>query len=137
MESDPDQQALTAVISKLKQDITLMGIIALGKDGVLRTLDADRNVLDAVGLSPNLIEAYVLRATGNTEMMSGVYKGVDGSQASKETWYHPEDGILPPPMSAEDKEESRRLMAEDPERYEDMIKKLKKNWEEHEQSKSC
>lgn len=46
---DPLQQQVSALLKRLPRDIC--GVIALGDDGVLRSLTADRKVLAAEGLS--------------------------------------------------------------------------------------
>lgn len=47
--SDPRQQEVSRILKSFQMD--LMGVISLGKDGVLRSLTADRTVLSAQGLS--------------------------------------------------------------------------------------
>ncbi|RMJ09869.1 hypothetical protein CDV36_010513 [Fusarium kuroshium] len=52
----------------MKKDPNGHGISALGYDGVLRTFDNERNVLDAVGLNPTQIREYydvILEYIGN------------------------------------------------------------------------
>lgn len=46
---DPHQQEVTSIMSEFKHD--LMGIIHISKDGILRSLTADRKVISAQGLS--------------------------------------------------------------------------------------
>ena len=53
--NDPIQQEVTSILGSLKHDLSLMGVISLGKDGVLRSLTADRDVVDAIGLNPKQI----------------------------------------------------------------------------------
>jgi hypothetical protein len=52
---DPIQQEVTSILRGLKHDLSLMGVLSLGKDGVLRSLTADRDIVDAVGLNPKQI----------------------------------------------------------------------------------
>jgi hypothetical protein len=47
--SDPLQKEVSRLLDTLQYD--LMGIIALGKDGIMRSLTADRKVLSAVPFS--------------------------------------------------------------------------------------
>lgn len=46
--NNPHQQEFSRILKGFKHDI--MGIIALGKDGILRSLTADRRVLSAEAL---------------------------------------------------------------------------------------
>jgi hypothetical protein len=46
---DPHQQEVSRILKDFRMD--LMGVTAIGKDGVLRSLTADRTVIDAQGLS--------------------------------------------------------------------------------------
>jgi hypothetical protein len=56
--TEPAQQELSAILKNLKQDLSLMDCMSLGKDGVMRSLTADREVIDAAGLRPDLITAF-------------------------------------------------------------------------------
>ena len=47
--TDPRQQEVTHILKGFKLDI--LGIISIGKDGILRSLTADRKVLSAAALS--------------------------------------------------------------------------------------
>lgn len=47
--NDPDQQEVSRILTSLKQD--LLGVISLGKDGIMRSLTADRKVLSAEPMS--------------------------------------------------------------------------------------
>lgn len=53
-----DDMSLRDIKRSMKRDPDGNGISALGYDGVLRTFDNDRNVLDAVGLNPTQIREY-------------------------------------------------------------------------------
>ncbi|OCL10786.1 hypothetical protein AOQ84DRAFT_256386, partial [Glonium stellatum] len=54
-----DQQELRNAIRNLRHDPTLTGCFSLGKYGVMRSLTADREVIDAVTLSPRLPKAQL------------------------------------------------------------------------------
>ncbi|OWY46924.1 hypothetical protein AALT_g10195 [Alternaria alternata] len=112
----PDQQEVTAILAKFNKDP--LSIISLGKDGVLRTLSADRAVLDAVGLSPQLVKAFLDRVPPEYRALTPELEDVDGSNATEEELWHPDASLLPRPMSEEQKrkalmqlEESQRLQA--------------------------
>ncbi|CCT61519.1 uncharacterized protein FFB20_13065 [Fusarium fujikuroi] len=50
--------SLRDIQRSMKRDPEGHGISALGYDGVLRTFDAERNVLDAIGLNPAQVREY-------------------------------------------------------------------------------
>ena len=50
-----DQRELSKILKDMLHDPSLMGCFSLGKDGVFRSLTADRDVVDAVPLRPGLI----------------------------------------------------------------------------------
>jgi hypothetical protein len=88
---------VTAILAKFNKDP--LSIISLGKDGVLRTLSADRAVLDAVGLSPRLVKAFLDRVPPEYRALTPELKDVDGSKATEEELWHPDASLLPRPMS--------------------------------------
>ncbi|CAN9190030.1 unnamed protein product [Alternaria alternata] len=100
----PDQQEVTAILAKFNKDP--LSIISLGKDGVLRTLSADREVLDAVGLSPRLVKAFLDRVPPEYRALTPELEDVDGSKATEEELWHPEASLLPRPMSEEQKKKA-------------------------------
>lgn len=53
-----DNMSLRDIQRSMKKDPDGHGISALGYDGVLRTFDNERKILDAVGLNPNQIREY-------------------------------------------------------------------------------
>ncbi|KXJ88456.1 hypothetical protein Micbo1qcDRAFT_17351 [Microdochium bolleyi] len=53
-----DNMSLREVQTSMKRASDGQGISLLGYDGVLRTFDAERNVVDAVGLNPAQIREY-------------------------------------------------------------------------------
>jgi hypothetical protein len=94
----PDQQEVTAILSAFNKDPKHLSIISLGRDGVLRNLTADRDVLDAVRLSPRLVKAFLDRVPPAYRALTPEIEDVDGSGVSEEQLWHPDKGLLPPPM---------------------------------------
>lgn len=106
-----DQEELSKILRILRDDPTLMGVISLGEDGVLRTLTADHDVVDAIALPPRLIKAMLDRLPFD-QGMEDKFRGVDGTGISHEQWFHPDKALLPPPMSEETKEKTRKTLEE-------------------------
>lgn len=106
----PDQQEVTAILAKFNKDP--LSIISLGKDGVLRTLSADRAVLDAVGLSPRLVKAFLDRVPPEYRALTPELENVDGSKATEEELWHPDASLLPRPMSDEQKKRALAQLEE-------------------------
>ncbi|RCI09173.1 hypothetical protein L249_1503 [Ophiocordyceps polyrhachis-furcata BCC 54312] len=102
------QKELGKILKGIKHDVTLLGVLSLGKDGVLRSLTADRQVVDAVALSPPLIKAMLDRTPFNPQNEID-YRGVDGREVPREQWFHPDKHLLPPPLVVSDE---RRAEAE-------------------------
>jgi len=100
----PDQQELTKILTSLKLDP--WGIVSLGTDGVLRSLTADRDVVDAAGLSPRLFKAFMDRMPPGAKPDS--VDEADGTKVPREQWFHPDKSLLPPPMTDEQKERTRK-----------------------------
>ncbi|KAK5659117.1 hypothetical protein OQA88_1207 [Cercophora sp. LCS_1] len=90
---DPDQAELSAILRSWKMDPD--GIISLGNDGVLRSLTADRDVIDAVGLRPGLIKAMHARVPPQARTVDEI---VDGTKTPREQWFNPDKTLLPPPL---------------------------------------
>ncbi|KXJ88692.1 heterokaryon incompatibility protein-domain-containing protein [Microdochium bolleyi] len=82
---------------------SLDGLWALGLDGVLRTFDGERNVLDARRLGPAQIREYV-----GLERLPDVLVGVDGRHVSEWDLYHPAAIDIPRKPTAEDRARTRR-----------------------------
>ncbi|RSM11809.1 hypothetical protein CDV31_006577 [Fusarium ambrosium] len=101
----PAQHELSEIMLKRRDDPTLMGIRMLGKDGIFRSLDADRNVVDAVAFTPQLIKALMDRMPYDAEA-ERIFRGVNGTKTPKEQWYKPLPDILPPPLEEEHRERS-------------------------------
>lgn len=105
---DSDQQEISSILRGFKKDLT--SCISLGNDGVLRNISGDREVLDAVGISPKLIKALLDR-------MPPAYRtgfdGVDGTKTPREQWFNPDKTMLPQPLSNEKKKAIEALREED------------------------
>jgi hypothetical protein len=106
----PDQQEITAILAKFNKDP--LSIISLGKDGVLRTLSADRAVLDAVGLSPRLVKEFLDRVPPEYRALTPELENVDGSKATEEELWYPDACLLPRPMGAEQKKKALAQLEE-------------------------
>jgi hypothetical protein len=121
-----NQKELSQILRDIKHDPTLNGIVALGKDGIFRSLTADREVVDAVALRPELMKALLDRMPYNPQAEID-YRGVDGTKTPKEQWFHPDRSLLPPPYIPS--EERRNLSPE----------KLEENrqWLEKRKEKQC
>jgi hypothetical protein len=102
-DSDPDQQELSRILKSWNLPKDPTSIIHFGKNGVLRNLNGDRDVLDAIGLDPNMIRKYLMRYP--EEWRQG-YEGVDGTKIPVDLWYHPENELFPPPLSKEKQQEA-------------------------------
>lgn len=61
--NDSHQQEVSRILKDFKMDF--MGIISIGKDGVLRSLTVDGTIIDAQGLSKvsSLLHRYTMRLT--------------------------------------------------------------------------
>ncbi|GFG00818.1 hypothetical protein IFM5058_00185 [Aspergillus udagawae] len=122
----PDQLELSQIIENTRHAYDPMGITSLDADGVLRYLIADRDVIDAVGLRPGLIKAFLDRMPF-TQEAEDIFRGVDGTLVPREQWFNPDKGLLPPPLPEEEREKVRKMMAE---RGEDSLKRLNDpNWQ--------
>ncbi|KAK1767595.1 hypothetical protein QBC33DRAFT_538690 [Phialemonium atrogriseum] len=128
-DSSPDQPEVSGILKGLKQDLSLMGCIALGKDGVLRSLTADRDVVDAIGLNPDQIARLMHIMLPHSSEFGDDYEGVDGTKVPKEAWFEPDKGILPPPLSEEARERSRKAMEENPDLFQRKREELRQAWE--------
>ncbi|GFF35775.1 hypothetical protein IFM61606_06483 [Aspergillus udagawae] len=82
-------------VKDMKRDPSGRGITHLGKDGVLRTLSADYEVLDARGLNPEQIK-NALACLPPGPIKKEDFRDVDGTKVtSREELFHPAPGILP------------------------------------------
>jgi len=104
-----DQAEFSTIIGAMKGDP--MGIHYLCKNGVLVSLTADRDVIDAVGLRPGLIKAMVDRFPFDQKIEDRL-RGADGTKVPKELWFHLDKSDLPAPLSDELRKEARKMMEE-------------------------
>ncbi|KAG9252789.1 uncharacterized protein F5Z01DRAFT_637954 [Emericellopsis atlantica] len=82
------------------------GIVFLGDDGVLRSIDGERKtVIDARGLSPAQIKEYF--EPFQSEAGWGI-KATDGRGVSRKYMFHPAEGLLPPKVTPEERAETLR-----------------------------
>ncbi|POR34171.1 Uncharacterized protein TPAR_05620 [Tolypocladium paradoxum] len=115
-----DQLELSRILKGFKHDLTFNGIWSLAEDGVLRSLTADRDVVDAIALPPRLIKAMLDRMPFDPQN-EVKYRGVDGTTVPREQWFHPDKNLLPPPLvltdeqrrEAETKVEENKKMVEE------------------------
>jgi hypothetical protein len=85
----------------MKRDPSGKGFTHLGKDGVLRTISGNNEVLDARGLDPEQIENF-LNFYPAGEIQKEDWHGVDGTKVtSYEALFHPAPGILLPKREEE------------------------------------
>ncbi|KAG7436911.1 hypothetical protein Forpi1262_v002268 [Fusarium oxysporum f. sp. raphani] len=118
----PEQKEISDILRNMDRDPDLMGLADLGKDGVFRFLDADRNIHYAVPLRPALIKALIDRLPYDPEVEE-FWRGIDGTKVPEEQWYNPPEGILPPPLTEEERREEREIM----EKNKDKIDKIRED----------
>ncbi|KXJ89735.1 hypothetical protein Micbo1qcDRAFT_165077 [Microdochium bolleyi] len=80
------------------------GILALGLDGVLRSFDGERNVIDARGLDPAQIREYV----GPGNKAPPRLLSADGRHISEWDMYHPAADEIPNKPTEEDRARTRQ-----------------------------
>ncbi|KAG5744881.1 hypothetical protein H9Q70_012426 [Fusarium xylarioides] len=97
-----DTMSLRDVRKLMKRDPEGHGISALGFDGVLRTFDAERNVLDAVGLNPTQIREYY-----DGLPMPERFLTADGRNVSRKDLFNPNVEDIPRKPTAEDRARTR------------------------------
>ncbi|KAH7237070.1 uncharacterized protein BKA55DRAFT_543704 [Fusarium redolens] len=125
----PEQQEMSDILYNMERhDLGLLGIADLGRDGVFRFLDADRNIHYAIALRPALIKALLDRSPYDHEEEK-FWRGIDGTKVPKEQWYNPSLGILPPPLSEEHRQEGRQINEINKEKF-DKIRADSKNYKE-------
>lgn len=96
----------------MKHDTAGEGFTHLGRDGVLRTISGNYEVLDARGLSPEQIKGFI-DVMPATLVQKEDFDGVDGTKVtSQEGLFDPAPGILPknPENDPQVAEERRKLM---------------------------
>ena len=101
----PDQKELTSILHKLDQPP--LSYTVLNTDGVLRSLDFEHKVMDAVGLPPRLIKAFMDRWPYD-KALEARFRGSDGTLVPQEQWWAPDPSILPAQYSTELKDQLRR-----------------------------
>ncbi|OIW22700.1 hypothetical protein CONLIGDRAFT_153122 [Coniochaeta ligniaria NRRL 30616] len=104
-----DDKSLSDIFRSMKRDG--QGMSALGYDGVLRTFDAERNVLDAVGLNPAQIREYY-----DGLPLPERLRTADGRNVSHWDMFHPDAENVPKIFTEEEK---ARIVA----RNEEMFKR--------------
>ena len=120
---DPDEQELTAVLKCLKHDPSLMGVFSLGKDGVMRSLTADREVVDAVGLSPSQITTFLRRLPSHIRNEQD-FEGADGTKVPKDEWFRPDKALLPEPLSQERRDMIEKKGKDEP----DLMRRMREDF---------
>ncbi|KAL3425145.1 hypothetical protein PVAG01_04426 [Phlyctema vagabunda] len=116
------QRELSEILRGFKHDPRLNGILSMTRDGVLLSLTADRQVVDAVGLKPELVKAMLDRMPYKPENETR-FRGADGTKVPREQWFYPDKSDLPPPyeppperrqenMTPEMLEQNRKFLAE-------------------------
>lgn len=89
--------SLRDIFVSMKKDPDGHGISALGYDGVLRTFDNERNVLDAVGLNPTQIREYYDGLPMHQRFLTA-----DGRNISRWDMFHPDVENIPKKFTEED-----------------------------------
>ncbi|SCV50615.1 uncharacterized protein FFB14_11531 [Fusarium fujikuroi] len=97
-----DDMSLRDIRRSMKRDPDGHGITALGFDGVLRTFDAERNVLDAVGLNPSQIREYY-----DGLPMPERFLAADGRNVSRRNMLNPNVEDIPRKPTEEDRARTR------------------------------
>ncbi|RBA10433.1 hypothetical protein FPRO05_05022 [Fusarium proliferatum] len=120
----PEQKEISDILRNMDRDPDLMGLADLGKDGVFRFLDAYRNIHYAVPLRPALIKALIDRLPYDPEVEK-FWRGVDGTKVPEEQWYNPPEGILPPPLTEDERREEKELMDKNKEKIDKIREDLK------------
>lgn len=88
------------------------GFSAIGKDGVLRNLDLEYNIVDAKGLSPRQLKQFLDDGPYDPEAEKQ-WRGVDGREVtSEEGLFRPDPSILPKKPTPEEKAARRKLIEE-------------------------
>ncbi|KAI0864835.1 hypothetical protein F4860DRAFT_381301 [Xylaria cubensis] len=92
-----DDMSLRDIKRSMKKDPDGHGISALGYDGVLRTFDNQRNVLDAVGLNPTQIREYYDGLQIPERLLTA-----DGRNVPRSDMFHPDAENIPRKFTEED-----------------------------------
>ena len=86
-----------------------LGIVDIGKDGVLRSLTHDRKVVAAVPLEPRLIKTYLDLGEWNAEAEAH-FRGVDGTKVPQTQCDQPDSDLLPSPLEGPALDEAKKLL---------------------------
>jgi hypothetical protein len=121
----PEQKEVSDILRRMECDPYLPVYVHLGSDGVIRLLDADSNILHAEPLRPALIKGFLDRGPYDKEEEIS-FLGIDGTRVPKEQWYHPPEGIIPPPMPEDMKKEAQEIMEKNKEKL-DKIRQDRQN----------
>lgn len=93
-----DNTSLRDIIRLMKKDPDGHGINSLGYDGVLRTFDNERNILDAVGLNPTQIREYYDGLPMPERLLTA-----DGRNISHWDMFHPDAENIPRKFTEQDR----------------------------------
>ncbi|PNP48206.1 hypothetical protein THARTR1_10347 [Trichoderma harzianum] len=96
--ADRDTMSLRDIQRSMKKDPDGHGISSLGYDGVLRTFDNDRNILDAVGLNPTQIREYYHGLPMPERLLTA-----DGRNVSRWDMLHPDAENIPKQFTEENR----------------------------------
>ena len=120
----PDQKKLTNITRNMDEGTSIAPApLVMGPDGVLRTLTPDCDVIDAIGLPPRLIKAFLDR-TPFDQKTEDMFRGADGTKVPREQWWKPDPSLLPPPMTAEEKARAKQDNEENKEIIQENIRKM-------------
>lgn len=114
----PDRKEINSIVSKLHT--VPLSYLVLGRDGVLRSFSLENEVIDAVGLPPRLIKAFMDRFPYNEELEARFHNS-DGTSVPQEQWWAPNPSILRQPFTTEQKDKARKELGEN----KDIIEKMK------------
>ncbi|OGM40760.1 hypothetical protein ABOM_010891 [Aspergillus bombycis] len=118
----PDQKELSTINSNLNSGADGIAPYVIGTDGVLRTLTPDCDVIDAIGLPPRLVKAFLDRTTFD-QKIEDMFCGADGMKVCQEQWWKPDPSLLPPPMTAKEKAQAEKDYEENKEIFQENIRK--------------
>lgn len=116
----PDSKELSNIFRNLKSGPE--AAFVLGCDGVLQASTIDHDILDAIGLPPRLIKAFLDRDTFDPQM-EDMYRGVDGTKVPQEQCWKPGPSLLPPPFAEEEKACFKKEIEENKEVIQENIRK--------------
>jgi hypothetical protein len=86
---------MSDILHKMERhDLDLLGIADLGRDRILRFLDADRNIHYAIAVRLVLMKALLDRSPYDMEEEQFWHR-VNGTKVPDEQWFSPLPGIPP------------------------------------------